>query len=830
MYSIRWQIGVELGFDEEYIEAQHCQLVTGVRPESPAEKAGLKPGVRILKVNGKRFENSNSLGDIWATHQPGDSVELTLQRPNDPAPYVTRAIFRARQPASLEGGFTQHLGQEIINTFPVWFLAVGLAVLFLRVEDQNAWLLALMFGGFTAAPPIPNSFIGLSPSLRAFGMAYRAIFGGLLGALFYMFFAVFPARSMIDRRAPWLKWLGLALGVCVAAPGLGIGDPHAPAVLIRVIGENASNVARLSYNYAFIALGLASLVWTALTAATPEARCKIRVIAWGTLVGVVPAALQRVAADFLGLQAPFMLGVAIVLLLFLFPLSFAYAVVKHRVLEIPVLLRRSARYLLVQRGFTILLSLVSVGVTLVFAMSFARYLEPLTRAAIPGGIVLGMALGAIVVWTTTSVHRRVGKRIDRAFFRSAYDARVILEDLAEKTPTATDRGELARLLEDRLKEALQPSSLVVYLREGSDDRLAASTGGLPQELETISGKLPILANLAERGQPWELPPVEDERTGNGSPFALLHPNCLVPMLGRGGRLAGLLVLGPRLSEGPYSGEDKRLLASVASQAGTALENIRLAEEIAERMEAERRVAREMEIAKEVQARLLPQAPPNLKTLDCAAQCIQARSVGGDYYDFLDFGPERVGFAMADVSGKGVHAALLVATLQAQLRSQSGSGHVDPVQMLEKINSVLWKSTAAEHYATLFFGIYDDSTRQLVYVNCGHNPPLCLRQDGSLRRWVATATVIGLFEHWTCSTGQVELVPGDLLAIFSDGVTEAASGEDEFGERRLIEELRAHRSLPANEIVAAILNRVQQFSRGAQSDDLTLLIARAPLER
>jgi len=301
------------------------------------------------------------------------------------------------------------------------------------------------------------------------------------------------------------------------------------------------------------------------------------------------------------------------------------------------------------------------------------------------------------------------------------------------------------------------------------------------------------------------------------------------VLGRGGRLAGLLVLGPRLSEGPYSGEDKRLLASVASQAGTTLENIRLAEEIAERMEVERRVAREMEIAKEVQARLLPQAPPNLKTLDCAAECIQTRSVGGDYYDFLDFGPERVGLAMADVSRKGVHAALLVATLQAQLRSQSGPGHVDPAQLLERVNQVLWRSTAAEHYATLFFGIYDDSTRQLVYVNCGHNPPLCLRQDGSVRRLAATATVIGLFEHWTCSIGQVELVPGDLLAIFSDGVTEAASGQDEFGEPRLIEELRAHRSLPANEIVAAILNRVQQYSRAAQSDDLTLLIARAPLE-
>jgi serine phosphatase RsbU (regulator of sigma subunit) len=297
------------------------------------------------------------------------------------------------------------------------------------------------------------------------------------------------------------------------------------------------------------------------------------------------------------------------------------------------------------------------------------------------------------------------------------------------------------------------------------------------------------------------------------------------MPGRGGGLVGLLALGPRLSEEPYSGEDKRLLASVASQAGTAWENIRLAEEIAARLESERRVAREMEIAKEVQARLLPQAPSHLKTLDCAAQCIQARSVGGDCYDFLDLGPDRLGFALADVSGKGVHAALLMANLQAHLRSQSGIAPADPVRLLQQVNRLLWKSTATEHYATLFFGIYDDSTRRLVYVNCGHNPPVWLRANGTVERLPATALVIGAFEPWDCSAVQVQLAPGDLLAVFSDGVTEAVRGEDEFGEARLIDALRAHSQLPVHELVDTILASVQQFSAGAQYDDLTLLIAR-----
>jgi serine phosphatase RsbU (regulator of sigma subunit) len=217
----------------------------------------------------------------------------------------------------------------------------------------------------------------------------------------------------------------------------------------------------------------------------------------------------------------------------------------------------------------------------------------------------------------------------------------------------------------------------------------------------------------------------------------------------------------------------------------------------------------------------------LKTLDCAAQCIQARSVGGDYYDFLDLGSQHVGLVLADVSGKGVHAALLVANLQAHLRSQSSIAPEDPARLLQVVNRMIWKSTSPEHYATLFYALYDDSTRRLKYVNCGHNPPILMHRDGSVERLKATATVIGLFERWECTVREVQLADGDVLVIFSDGVTEAERSEDEeFGEERLIEELRAARHLPSSEIVSSILNSVQQFSAGAQSDDLTLLIARA----
>ncbi len=134
----------------------------------------------------------------------------------------------------------------------------------------------------------------------------------------------------------------------------------------------------------------------------------------------------------------------------------------------------------------------------------------------------------------------------------------------------------------------------------------------------------------------------------------------------------------------------------------------------------------------------------------------------------------------------------------------------------------------QHYATLFFGLYDDAARRLTYVNCGHNPPCWIRADGTVKRLAATTTVIGLFERWDCAVASIELAPTDLLAVFSDGVSEAERGEEEFGEARLLQTLQELRGSPASAVVAAVFARVQEFSAGLQSDDLTLLVAQGRL--
>lgn len=253
------------------------------------------------------------------------------------------------------------------------------------------------------------------------------------------------------------------------------------------------------------------------------------------------------------------------------------------------------------------------------------------------------------------------------------------------------------------------------------------------------------------------------------------------------------------------------------------DNDRVIASIRKQADSERRRKSELEIAANVQQKLFPQAGRKLETLDYAAQCVPAREVGGDYFDFLEIAPGAMGFVLADVSGKGVPAALLMANLQASFRSQPPGELLRPATALGTVNRVFFQSTSAERFATLFFAVYNDRTRKLLYVNCGHNPPLLLRAAGSVEHLGATAMMLGAFTQWSCSEAEIELRRGDVLAIYSDGVVEAGldSGE-EFGEQRLIQAMRAGAEGPASVMVQGILDAVSAFSHGAREDDVTVV--------
>lgn len=275
--------------------------------------------------------------------------------------------------------------------------------------------------------------------------------------------------------------------------------------------------------------------------------------------------------------------------------------------------------------------------------------------------------------------------------------------------------------------------------------------------------------------------------------------------------------------------------------------------IAEQKEKER-LQSELEIAQEVQAQLFPKAVSGTRTLEVCGICRPARIVSGDYYDFFSYGSEQIGIALGDISGKGISAALLMATIHSAVRAYeqeqltalpAGNALLEtakarstaltlhnappqsPAQMLWLLNRHLYKTTQPEKYATLFLSVYDGHARKLTYSNAGHLPPLILGRDGSVRCLDVGGTVVGLFDSVEYEEATVQFYSQDIFVAFSDGITEPENEFGEFGQERLVETIETHRNLPLDRIAEQVIAAVQDWIGSAeQPDDITVVLARA----
>ncbi|MBV8072748.1 MAG: PP2C family protein-serine/threonine phosphatase [Acidobacteriaceae bacterium] len=266
----------------------------------------------------------------------------------------------------------------------------------------------------------------------------------------------------------------------------------------------------------------------------------------------------------------------------------------------------------------------------------------------------------------------------------------------------------------------------------------------------------------------------------------------------------------------------------AAETALAQEVARLTAAIGRETAQRERLNRELEIAREVQEHLFPQRLPSVAGIDYCGLCRPAREVGGDYYDFLELPDGRLGFAIGDVSGKGVGAALMMASLEASLRALASV--IDhPAELMDRVNRQVLQASAANRYATLFYAQYDPVSRRLSYVNAGHNPPVVLRNSGGsyqVLRLEAGGPVIGLWPH-RYEQGLFSHELGDLVVLFTDGVSESMNARlEEWGEDRLIEFAKASHGLPALDSVRQILAGAEAFAAGApQHDDMTLVVLR-----
>lgn len=494
------------------------------------------------------------------------------------------------------------------------------------------------------------------------------------------------------------------------------------------------------------------------------------------------------------------------------------------------------------------------GLFLIFTGRRAAYLDSWGRRA---DLVAIFLLAGVMILLHKLSQRYLVTRIGRYFSPAAYQERQVLFSLGQEARSATNIQELYAAIARRIASAFEADNVSILVRsEATGDFEVKVSSAIPASEDSSEAKLKlsrdafVVKRLQGLSTPLVIESTEFEiwnraldtgtsltrsaRVSERDVLRQLKSHLLVQVRSKD-QLVGILSLGLRRAQFRYSTTDREVLASVAGQLALVIENSRLAE----RMVFQEKLNRELAMAVEVQKRLLPSRSPDSTALELAGFCEPARGVGGDYYDFIVRDDRQLGIAIADVSGKGLPAALLMSTVQATLRSlaakngNSANGKSSLAETVGTLNKLLCDSTGGANYVTFFYAQFDPATKRLVYVNAGHNPPLYLSADllHDFTPLNCGGLIVGAFRDCVYEQALIETKPGDLLFAYTDGLTEALDlNGEEFGEQRIKDTLKAHSLLSVYEIRDELVRRVKAWSKGApQYDDLTFVIMKVPLE-
>ncbi len=806
-----------------------AETATVANPSLGALAAGIVAGDRVLAIGGIEYTGLSVLARQLAL-RPAHSLAVTVDRPGRP----TLAVPLPSTAQQRHDAF----GIIVVGLLsPILCLLLGFGVAALRPADLRAWILLMLMLSFTQLAMVTEVVLEAWPSpLRAPALAWHWLWAFGWPIWMLLFGLHFPERLPLDRRWPWFKWIPIAplLAQCVLGTMWMVARCES-LWLAQRLGPIVKAVSHGQRLWMILAIGgfFAALGFRQGRATSPDARRRLRLLYFGANLSLFPSLLLFVASIVRGREfgdAPAWLLQPALLALALFPLTLAYVIVVHQAMDVRVVLRQGLQYALARNGILVAQVLVGAGVALA---AISLLLDPATNRprrlqAAAGGV-------AFVLLT-----RRLGGRLsawtDRRFFREAYDAEQILNDLSESVRTIFDADRLLQTVTSRVSDSLHvPRLAVVLARDGNlvpvyahgfDALPAIRFGAGAAFLERMRLTQQVLRVELEDPASWlGKNGSEAERQG----LRALDAQLLLPMVIKD-RLLGFVSLGPKLSEEPYSASDVRLLQTVTSQTAFALENSRLTEAMAQEVARRERQNRELEIAREVQEGLFPQRAPKIAGLEYAGRCRPALGVGGDYYDFLETPGGGLGIALGDVSGKGIPAALLMAGLQASLRAQPTLAASGLAALMERLNGLIFEASPSNRYVTFFFGIYEPQSRRLDYVNAGHLAPMLLRGD-KLIRIDTGGPVIGLLPVARYEQGVVVLQPGDLIVGFTDGISEAMSTDsEEWGEERMLEAVRAFASREPERMLDGIIAAADHFAKGAkQYDDMTLVILRVKQE-
>jgi serine phosphatase RsbU (regulator of sigma subunit) len=814
-------------------QADARYLISGVDESGPA--AALRPGDRIVSIDGVRPEANRRIVNLASRLKPGASYSMMVERDGRTMEFqlavARRPFFK---PALMWIGM---LAQRVV--YPLVFLLPALIVFLLKPGDKQAFLLMLFLGTFMA-------FIMVSLPRLPVWLTFLAYLASLLGTLFwpvlFHFFLVFPETPPLLRRRPWLEW-------CIYIPYLLTIFPFhlvnrywfrfdpslawKPAafgkldVLFPYLSVGSFWVIVL-----YLAGGLAALAinyWRV----DRLARRKMNVAVLGSLLGFIVLILL-VVAESVFQRVWFWFQLVGLIALPMIPASFTYAIVRHQVIPVGQILRRGVRYFLVSRG-SVVLEAVAVGllIALLFRTVFKHWQLPGQWAG-----VIAATTGFIAWHYIGKLHARfLGPMIDRRFFRRSYDSHQIIADLADSLRRTSDVSHLTEQVAKRIQSALQAESVAVLLRdEATGDYLSRysceySVGDgnvvacqqqfrLPHFAESI-GK------LAESGQPIEIE-LNSSHSIEAEALRRMKPSLMLPLAGKD-ELAGVISLGARLGDLPYSREDKRLLMSVAGPTAFAIENARLVERMIEEarrreeIEAENEArAKELEEARQLQLSMLPRQVPELPGLEIAAYMKTATEVGGDYYDFHLGGDGTLTIVIGDATGHGLKAGTVVTATKSLLNHLAGADDIPAI--LQQASLALKRMNLRGLFmAMTMLKLRGDRLSLSV---AGMPPVLVYRADRHCVEELGLRGVpLGSVAGYSYREQTITLSAGDIVLLMSDGLPERFDAEDEMlGYDSAKALLTASATAHPRQIIEQLVQLGDEWGNGRpQDDDVTFVV-------
>jgi sigma-B regulation protein RsbU (phosphoserine phosphatase) len=815
----------------------------------------LQVGDEFISINGRTLADDPGILNYNASVAPGANYTIVVRRNGQSLEFML---------ATIAYPISRWLRPIIDCLIQSLFLLTGLTVFLLKPADRQAWLLALMLGAFTGLfnnrlPPLPIAVLPMMAMARILGLFFLPVF--------CHFFLIFPDRSPLLRRFPnlerrlyWpfyliLPWFSFSRLVTILSGQEPWARFFQDSWLLR---QQWIGLLSMLIVLAYLAVGLLAL-FAGYRVAGVIARRKLHVVVVGSGAGVFNLLLVVLWETFFQTSYPnaydwVRTGMGFTLQLI--PLSFAYAIIRHQVIPVSLIIRRSARYVLVSRG-AILLDMIAVALTVTAVLT---YVFSHTK---PPGIVIGLvsATVGIVTWKIASgLHDKyLSPLIDRRFFRQSYDAHQIITELTGSLRTVTDLPQLLELVATRIQTALQPMNVTIFLRDHMTGNYNTAYSRNYNETDSSSNSYQLnkaailIQQESDNGRPVDFDVIAEPASDNGSiPITPIGPiseelkilqeiksTLLIPLFSKEGML-GVISLGPRLGDLPFSGEDKQLLMSVGGPAAFAIENARLVEQMvaeARRLQEievdHRRKTEELAFARQLQLSMLPASNISLDNVEIIGRMRAATEVGGDYYDFIEMAGGRICVAVGDATGHGMAAGLVVGMVKMGLINglQRMNGHAGVKPLIEDLNSALKRSLSQRGMGMcLGAAILDIAALKIEVISNGMPAPYHYRSASRSLSLIKTqAPPLGFLRRINVRPVEMRLEPGDALIWLSDGFEERMNHANQIWGSEQVErtlERICVEEKSAEDIARRMIDACDGAAEGrSNEDDMTIVVAK-----